>query len=441
MILSMIIFILYSNRVLLEKMTGIDLRFEFWLILFLGFIACNVFPSFKSFPTFRISQLQRGVVLLIEFLITFIADVALLTAYIIISGQNNVELGTLLMIKHILVAFFAGVVIFWNGMIRVYLTSIQIGVKWRVIGALVGMIPIAHLIVLGIIIHKARRECVVETARCDLNESRAESAICATKYPILMVHGIFFRDRKVFNYWGRIPGDLKKNGAVIYYGDQESAMTVHNCGRQLAKKIKQITDETGCGKVNIIAHSKGGLDSRAAITLYGAEPYVASLTTVNTPHHGCLFADYLLSKAPEKLKHTVATGYNGTLKHLGDKNPDFIAAVTDLTNEECERFNKLCPDSDKVIYQSMGSKALSVTGGRFPLNLSYAFVKHFDGPNDGLVSVESMKWGENFTLYVPEGTRGITHGDVIDLNRENVKGYDVREVYVQLVAKLKERGL
>ena len=33
------------------------------------------------------------------------------------------------------------------------------------------------------------------------------------------------------------------------------------------------------------------------------------------------------------------------------------------------------------------------------------------------------------------------HGDVIDLNREDIPGFDVREFYVQLVSKLKERGL
>jgi triacylglycerol lipase len=36
--------------------------------------------------------------------------------------------------------------------------------------------------------------------------------------------------------------------------------------------------------------------------------------------------------------------------------------------------------------------------------------------------------------------RGISHADMIDLNRENISGFDVREFYVQLVADLKRRG-
>jgi triacylglycerol lipase len=38
------------------------------------------------------------------------------------------------------------------------------------------------------------------------------------------------------------------------------------------------------------------------------------------------------------------------------------------------------------------------------------------------------------------GKRGISHGDVIDLNREKFDGFDVREFYVQLVSDLKQKG-
>ena len=31
---------------------------------------------------------------------------------------------------------------------------------------------------------------------------------------------------------------------------------------------------------------------------------------INTPHRGCIFADYLLEKIPEKIKQKVAQGYN-----------------------------------------------------------------------------------------------------------------------------------
>ena len=72
--------------------------------------------------------------------------------------------------------------------------------------------------------------------------------------------------------------------------------------------------------------------------------------------------------------------------------------------------------------------------------MSYPVVKKYDGDNDGLVALPSAKWGERFIPLYPKGRRGITHADVIDLNREDIKGFDVREFYVELVADLKKRG-
>ncbi len=90
--------------------------------------------------------------------------------------------------------------------------------------------------------------------------------------PLLLVHGVFFRDFRYLNYWGRIPKELIRNGATVYYGQQQSAAAVEDSGKELAARIRQIVEETGCGKVNIIAHSKGGLDSRAAIAHCGMAP-------------------------------------------------------------------------------------------------------------------------------------------------------------------------
>ena len=85
-----------------------------------------------------------------------------------------------------------------------------------------------------------------------------------------MVHGVFFRDFEHLNYWGRIPEELKRNGATIYYGNHNSASAVRDSARELAVRVHQIIKETGCEKLNIIAHSKGGLDSRAMIAEYTA---------------------------------------------------------------------------------------------------------------------------------------------------------------------------
>ena len=218
-------------------------------------------------------------------------------------------------------------------------------------------------------------------------------------------------------------------------------MSVIDSAKELTERIKRIVKETGCEKVNIIAHSKGGLDCRCAISSFGADKYVASLTTINTPHRGCEFADYLLGVVPKSMQDKIANTYNAAMRKLGDKNPDFLAAVADLTHKNCEKFNETTPDVDGVFYQSVGSKLNKASNGQFPLNFSYHLVKYFNGANDGLVAESSFRWGSEYKFVTTKGKRGISHGDMIDLNRENIDGFDVREFYVQLVGNLKSMGL
>lgn len=402
------------------------------------FLGVNVLPSIKKYPSFRLKVLADGSELLLFFMVTLLASTPLIAASIYGLVAETLALADF--IVYAVVMALGEIVIFWNGIIRVYVTSVQLGLRYRVPGILLGMVPIANIVMLMIIYRKVRLECTTELKKHELNESRREERICETKYPILLVHGVFFRDSRLLNYWGRIPAELEKNGARIFYGEQQSAASVEDSADELAEKIKRIVNKTGCGKVNIIAHSKGGLDSRYAITKLGCAEYVASLTTINTPHRGCVFAEYLLQKAPEKMVKTIENTYNNAFRRLGDMDPDFMAAVKDLTDTRCARFNEEVPDCEGVMYQSVGSKAINARSGRFPLNVSYNIVKKFDGDNDGLVALTSAQWGEKFTPLYPKGKRGITHADVIDLNREDFKGFDVREFYVQLVADLKNRG-
>ena len=416
------------------------------VVVFLVLLALFLFllwrPQRSAAPTARIRALSDGSELLRLFLITVTVHFAVLTPLLIWSctrpAQGRVSQETVFWAANLLVAAVSEFILFWSGMLRVCLTSVQLGVRHRVLAALCGWVPVLNIRYLRKIIRITADEAEFETEKWELDETRAESELCRTKYPILLVHGVFFRDYRYVNYWGRIPRELLRNGATIYYGRQQSAASVEESGRELAERIRDIAGRTG--KVNIIAHSKGGLDARAAIAHCGCGPYVASLTTVNTPHRGCLFAEYLLHRTPRAARLKIARTYNAALRHLGDRNPDFLSAVTDLTESACLDRNGDTPDDPGVLYESVGSFCARARSGRFPLNVSYPLVKHFDGKNDGLVSVESARWGSRFTLLAPSGGRGISHGDMIDLNRENLPGFDVREFYVKLAAGLKERG-
>lgn len=426
------------NASLILGETNVFIRLLAIAVAVVYFLLYNVFPTLKKYPSFRLKVLGDGAELLLMFFLTTVASLPMAIAGLLAVIDGRLE--TTAYIVYCIIFVLGEAVMFWNGIIRVYLTSVQLGIRYRVLGIVLGFVPIANLVMLMIIFVKSRRECRTETAKDKLNKSRADAKICATKYPVLLVHGVFFRDSRLLNYWGRVPAELERNGAVIYYGEQQSAASVEDSAKELAERIEKIVRETGCEKVNIIAHSKGGLDSRYAISRLGSSRYVASLTTINTPHRGCLFAEYLLGKAPEKLKRAIENTYNAAFRRLGDPNPDFMAAVGNLTNSFCEKFNEEVPDAEGVMYQSFGSKAARARSGRFPLNVSYPVVKKFDGDNDGLVALTSAEWGERFTPVYPTGNRGITHADVIDLNREDFKGFDVREFYVQLVSDLRERG-
>ena len=334
------------------------------------------------------------------------------------------------------------ILVCFSGGLRLVIRSTQLSVVQRVLLIMFWWLPGINYFIVRSGEKTAWEEFERETARIELDNTRAENEICKTKYPILLVHGIFFRDLNYFNYWGRIPKELIKNGAQIYYGKHRSAASVQECGEELYRRICEITDSTGCGKVNIIAHSKGGLDVRYAASLPGACERIASITTINSPHCGCNYADYLIKKLPSGVFAFISAKYNAALSRLGEKNSDFAAGVRDLTAKSCAERNSSLPLPPGVYCQSVGTYMKKLSSAGFPLNAAYVLVKFFSSaPNDGLVDVGSMRWGNDFTVFEPKTKRGISHGDIIDLFREDIPGFDVREEYVKLVEGLKLKGL
>lgn len=439
-ILGSLLAVLAANYMLPGGLPGFLKALAPWLFLLL-----NLYPALPlNRPgSYRLGVCNRGCNLLIIFAASTLINVpvAILGMGGLLPGRVPLTQESIrLWLMHCLFLFGAEFIIFWNGMLRVYLSSRQLGIRLRVIGVICGLIPIANLVVLFWIIRTAADEVRFENQKLLTDRARCQQQLCATRYPILMVHGVFFRDFRYFNYWGRIPQALEANGARVYYGNHQSAAPVAVSSREIADRILAIVRETGCEKVNVIAHSKGGLDTRAALQIPGIAEHVASLTTVNTPHRGCEFADYLLTKIPQTQQQAVAAAYNAALKKLGDPSPDFLGAVTNLTASFCRQFNEETPDVPDVYYQSVGSRLSRASGGRFPLNFTHVLCQHFDGPNDGLVGERSFSWGTDYQFLTVSGIRGISHGDMIDLNRENTPGFDVREFYVQLIHNLKKRG-
>ena len=268
---------------------------------------------------------------------------------------------------------------------------------------------------------------------------------CRTRYPIVLIHGAGFRDLKWPVYWGRIPGALERRGAQVFYGLQDCWASTETNAREIVRRIDEIRKETDAGKVNLIAHSKGGLEARMAASSLGAGDRIASVTTIATPHHGSKTVDRLF-KAPQALFSAAAFAVNNWIRVVGDKKPDFLAVCKGFTTEHMAAFNRENPDVPGVFYQSFGC----VMARPFSdINLSTAnfVLNRIEGENDGLVSLESARWGENFTVLRGSGRRGISHLDAIDFRRrpfsrqlgEGVQ--DICEVYMAIAADLRRRGL
>ena len=79
--------------------------------------------------------------------------------------------------------------------------------------------------------------------------------------PVLLIHG-YMADASVWNKWVEL---LKKDGIshypITFKQSDDKCGSAAEHAKELSKIIGQIKDETGQNKVNIVGHSKGGLDA------------------------------------------------------------------------------------------------------------------------------------------------------------------------------------
>ena len=260
------------------------------------------------------------------------------------------------------------------------------------------------------------------------------------RYPVVLVHGIGYRDNlPLISYWGRIPAALRRHGIPVYVSTIEAWAACASNAAALGKELDAVIDKSGGGKVNLIAHSKGGLDARFLISRLGYGDRVASLTTVGTPHRGSALADYVVTGFRRFRKQY------GALLHIfarlfGDRSPDCSRTLDGLTVAAMKEFNRAVPDDDRVFYQSLaGSLKNGVDDPLF--YLPYRLLVRREGPNDGLVSVASAAWGHIRTVMGNgKGGRGLSHLEITDFKRRTIAGFRVSQIYVEMAGELAERG-
>ena len=245
-------------------------------------------------------------------------------------------------------------------------------------------------------------------------------------YPVVLMHGMSgFGQLDLgpigITYFDGVVEDLTKKGEAVYVTIVPPFDTSQARAQALSKQIDEILKRTGKAKVNLVGHSQGGMDARLITSPNGLGygDRVATVTTVATPHRGSKVADAVLGLL-KYLPADVIDSVTGDFLALVQKtayelqtDAHLRAQVAELSESYMSTvFNPKYTDAPGVLYMSYGGRTNLRTGvgvcddgkyGNQPFSvdatqLVLAPLAIFleEGKfkvNDGLVTVESSKWG------------------------------------------------
>lgn len=290
-------------------------------------------------------------------------------------------------------------------------------------------------------------------------------------YPIVLMHGMAgFQELNVgpigIEYWAGIKDDLAKAGEdQIYVTEVTPYQTSEVRAREAAAQIDAILTKTGKAKVVLVGHSQGGLDARVLASPQGLGygDRIAEVSTVSTPHRGSYVADIVMriaSVAPQTfddatralLKILQRTAYD----LQGD--PALRAQVEQISEKYMrEVFNKKYLDDPRVVYESYAGRSNLKPGfgvcddSIYPneptkLDATQAFLFPtavileqgiLSKVNDGLVTVESAKWG-TFMQCIPADH--LKEVGQLNIDGTNLQTFDHKRFYRTLVQRIRARG-
>jgi pimeloyl-ACP methyl ester carboxylesterase len=179
-------------------------------------------------------------------------------------------------------------------------------------------------------------------------------------------------------------------------------------GEVLRNQLQQICAYFGVSKVNLICHSKGGIDAQTAIVHSGAYPWVAKVVTLSTPHWGSELAD---------LAYSSWAGWLGEL--LGQRTDGTYVLQTGYMSEYRSVTDNRSENNSVQYYTIAGTD-----WGPFPSVLyTGGLYLRIYGENDGLVTVTSA--------HNPRAT----HVKTCSLNHDSIrignKVWSIIEPYVR----------
>lgn len=164
----------------------------------------------------------------------------------------------------------------------------------------------------------------------------------------------------------------------------------------------------------------------------GMENYVASLTTLCTPHKGSQMASKLL-RLPKVLLYGFSFWINLTYRIFGDKKPNAYLVCKQLQSIPIETTCIF----DQVYCQSY-STTLRRSRDDFIMGIPLIFSKHWENTSsDGLVTKESASFGTYRGDCIEDS---ISHSEIVDFMTKKKKREKIYQFYITLCEDLKNRG-
>jgi triacylglycerol lipase len=213
-----------------------------------------------------------------------------------------------------------------------------------------------------------------------------------TKYPIVLVHGLFgFDSIAGVEYFYGVPSALRSGGASVYVTSVSAANSTEVRGEQLLTQVKQILAATGAAKVNLIGHSHGGPTARYVASV--RPDLVASVSTVGGVNKGSAVADIAIGAVPN-VTYELASAVSGFISFLSGSPTlpqDARAANVSLSTAGTALFNAAHPEG--VPATACGEGAYQVNGVHyFSWSGAVAYTNVLD-PIDPVLALTSLAFG------------------------------------------------
>ncbi|AOP35867.1 lipase [Leptospira tipperaryensis] len=268
-------------------------------------------------------------------------------------------------------------------------------------------------------------------------------------YPIILAHGTlgWGNGSTITDYWGGNAVYLRNQGATVLTPTVTSLESSSARAVQLKSQIlAALAANNYTGKVHIIGHSQGGLDSRYMIANLGMASKIASLTTLNTPHRGSPIANIMLAVIPSWLLPSVSIVVGSVVKIvLGQSNQNASAALKMFTTETLKTFNTNTPNNSSVKYFSYGSTISIPDLIQHPLMGLLQPICAIGGPfyglsiaNDGVVPDSSQRWGTwKGGPSIPLLTTGIDHLEAPNTLYMGSLWYDSNAYFLKMASNAK----